>query len=190
MILHAVAEQGEPTQPWLVFLHGFSGDHREWQPVGQRFARANRLYVDLPGHGGSSAVRVKNFAEMDAALQATLLSYNILNYWLVGYSLGGRIAMHYACSRPEGLAGLIVEGGHPGLTNDAERESRWRNDEAWAQRFRELPLADVFTAWYSRALATLFMMLDTTRTGKTPRAWPRVWLRFCLLTYRTRYDLS
>lgn len=150
MILHAVAEQGESTQPWLVFLHGFSGDHREWQPVGQRFARANRLYVDLPGHGGSSAVRVNNFAEMDAALQTTLLSYNILNYWLVGYSLGGRIAMHYACSRPEGLAGLIVEGGHPGLTNDAECESRWRNDEAWAQRFRELPLADVFTAWYQQ----------------------------------------
>ena len=129
MILHAVAERGDPTQPWLVFLHGFSGDHREWRPVGERFTRANRLYIDLPGHGSSANVQVDGFADLDALLKATLLSYNILNYWLVGYSLGGRVAMHFACrSRADGLAGVIVEGGHPGLIDDAERAQRWRND--------------------------------------------------------------
>lgn len=151
MILHAVAERGDPKQPWLIFLHGFSGDHREWQPVGERFPQANRLYVDLPGHGGSAGVRVANFAAMADILKATLLSYNILNYWLVGYSLGGRIAMHYACcSRAEGLAGVIVEGGHPGLTHAEEREQRLRNDQQWAQRFAEQPLAEVFHAWYQQ----------------------------------------
>lgn len=151
MTLHAVVVHGDPAQPWLVFLHGFSGDHREWQPVGERFAQANRLYVDLPGHGGSAHLRVNNFAEMDARLRATLLSYNILNYWLVGYSLGGRVAMHYACrSRAEGLAGVIVEGGHPGLTDAAERAQRWRNDQQWAQRFAEQPLASAFAAWYQQ----------------------------------------
>ena len=151
MILHAVAERGEPTQPWLVFLHGFSGDHREWQPVGERFPQVNRLYVDLPGHGGSASLRVEDFTAMAEILKATLLSYNILNHWLVGYSLGGRIAMHYACcARPEGLAGVIVEGGHPGLTQAVEREQRLRNDRQWAQRFTEQPLADVFHAWYQQ----------------------------------------
>ncbi|EKP26762.1 acyl-CoA thioester hydrolase [Klebsiella michiganensis] len=29
MILHALAERGQPGHPWLVFLHGFSGDCRE-----------------------------------------------------------------------------------------------------------------------------------------------------------------
>lgn len=151
MILHAVAERGDPTQPWLVFLHGFSGDHREWQPVGERFTRANRLYIDLPGHGSSANVQVDGFADVDALLTATLLSYNILNYWLVGYSLGGRVAMHYACgSRADGLAGVIVEGGHPGLMNDAERAQRWRNDRQWAQRFAQQPLAEVFADWYQQ----------------------------------------
>lgn len=151
MILHAVAERGDPTQPWLVFLHGFSGDHREWQPVGERFTRANRLYIDLPGHGSSANVQVDGFADVDALLTATLLSYNILNYWLVGYSLGGRVAMHYACgSRADGLAGVIVEGGHPGLMDDAERAQRWRNDRQWAQRFAQQPLAEVFADWYQQ----------------------------------------
>lgn len=151
MILHAVAERGEPTQPWLVFLHGFSGDHREWQPVGEAFPRANRLYVDLPGHGGSSSLRVDGFDGVAEMLKATLLSYNILNYWLVGYSLGGRIAMYYSCcSRPEGLAGVIVEGAHPGLTDASARQQRLHSDQLWAQRFATQPLADVFHDWYQQ----------------------------------------
>ncbi|WP_052285091.1 2-succinyl-6-hydroxy-2,4-cyclohexadiene-1-carboxylate synthase [Kluyvera genomosp. 1] len=151
MILHAVAERGEPTQPWLVFLHGFSGDHREWQTVGEAFPRANRLYVDLPGHGGSASVPVSNFTEVAEMITATLLSYNILNHWLVGYSLGGRIAMHYACcSRPQGLAGVIVEGAHPGLTDADARQQRLHSDQRWVQRFADQPLADVFHDWYQQ----------------------------------------
>jgi len=151
MMLHAVAKSVDSAQPWLVFLHGFSGDNREWQPVGETFTQVNRLYVDLPGHGGSASVRVKNFAEVAERLKATLLSYHILNYWLVGYSLGGRIAMHYACcAQPEGLAGVIVEGGHPGLTEACERQQRLHNDQQWAHRFSSQPLAEVFKAWYQQ----------------------------------------
>lgn len=150
-MLHAVARPGKANQPWLVFLHGFSGDHREWQPVGEQFPDAPRLYVDLPGHGGSASCRVANFAQVCAALQATLLSYNILNYWLIGYSLGGRIAMTLACqARPAGLLGVVVEGGHPGLRNEDERRQRWQSDSAWAQRFSGEPLATVFDAWYQQ----------------------------------------
>ncbi|EEW0750860.1 TPA: 2-succinyl-6-hydroxy-2,4-cyclohexadiene-1-carboxylate synthase, partial [Escherichia coli] len=56
MILHAQAKHGKPGLPWLVFLHGFSGDCHEWQEVGEAFADYSRLYVDLPGHGGSAAI--------------------------------------------------------------------------------------------------------------------------------------
>ena len=153
MILHTVVEQGKATKPWLVFLHGFSGDHREWQPVGAQLGDFNRLYLDLPGHGDSTTVKVANFADMDVLLRATLFSYNILNYWLVGYSLGGRVAMHYAChSAGKGLAGVIVEGGHPGLTDASEREQRWCHDQHWAQRFTQLPLEQAFDAWYQQPI--------------------------------------
>jgi len=155
MILHAVAKAGEAGLPWLVFLHGFSGRGEEWTAVGERLSRHPRLYIDLPGHGGSSTVYARDFNEVCSLLHATLISYNILNYWLVGYSLGGRIAMYYGCQNlvgccqnPVGLKGVVVEGGHPGLTSAAAREIRWLSDARWAQRFRHEPLADVFNDWY------------------------------------------
>lgn len=150
MILHAVAKAGEADLPWLVFLHGFAGDNREWMAVGERFSRHPRLYIDLPGHGGSSAIYARDFNEVSLQLHATLYSYNILKCWLVGYSLGGRIAMLYACRHPAGLEGVIVEGAHPGLTYSTAREARWLSDARWAQRFRHEPLPDVFTDWYQQ----------------------------------------
>lgn len=154
MILHAVAKAGQDDLPWLVFLHGFAGDSREWMAVGERFSRHPRLYIDLPGHGGSSAVFARDVDEVCLQLSATLGSYNILKYWLVGYSLGGRIAMYYSCQHPAGLQGLIVEGAHPGLTHFAAREARWLSDGRWAQRFRHEPLADVFNDWYQQPVFT------------------------------------
>lgn len=148
MILHAVAKAGESELPWLVFLHGFSGCGQEWMAVGERFSRHPRLYLDLPGHGGSSALYARDFNEVCLQLHATLVSYNIHKYWLVGYSLGGRIAMYDSCQKPAGLQGVVVESGHPGLTQAAAREARWLSDAQWAQRFRQEPLADVFADWY------------------------------------------
>lgn len=111
MTLHAVAESGLPGYPWLVFLHGFAGDCHEWRTVGQAFGAYPRLYIDLPGHGGSAHITVNHFADVSELIKNTLNSYNILNYWLVGYSLGGRVAMFYVSQPREGLCGLVVEGG-------------------------------------------------------------------------------
>ena len=135
MTLHAVAEGGLPGYPWLVFLHGFAGDSHEWRTVGQALGAHPRLYIDLPGHGGSAHIAVNHFADVSELIKNTLNSYNILKYWLVGYSLGGRVAMFYVSQPREGLCGLVVEGGHPGLGDDNQRRLRRRSDAAWAERF-------------------------------------------------------
>ena len=49
MSLHARCEKGQSGYPWLVFLHGFSGDSREWQTVGAAFSAYPQLYIDLQG---------------------------------------------------------------------------------------------------------------------------------------------
>ncbi len=58
---------------------------------------------------------MQDFAGVNTLLQSTLNSYNIHKYWLIGYSLGGRVAMNFASQPRAGMRGLIVEGGHPGL---------------------------------------------------------------------------
>ncbi|EPH0680541.1 TPA: 2-succinyl-6-hydroxy-2,4-cyclohexadiene-1-carboxylate synthase [Klebsiella aerogenes] len=160
MTLNAAVESGQPGYPWLVFLHGFSGDRDEWRTVGEAFPAWPRLYLDLPGHGGSADIAADGFTGVSELLQATLNSYNILDYWLVGYSLGGRVAMNFACQPRAGLRGLIVEGGHPGLQDEASRQARLINDSAWAERFRREPLAQVFADWYQQPV---FASLDAAQ---------------------------
>lgn len=150
MILQGTPCAGAPGKPWLVFLHGFSGDRREWQLAGERLGDYPRLYLDLPGHGESASIAVSGFSDLSDLLNRTLVSYNILTYWLVGYSLGGRIAMYHACQRPKGLQGLIVEGAHPGLRDDQQRSRRRASDAHWAARFRHEPLEAVFVDWYQQ----------------------------------------
>ncbi|KAB0877038.1 2-succinyl-6-hydroxy-2,4-cyclohexadiene-1-carboxylate synthase [Cronobacter muytjensii] len=174
----------------VVWLHGFLGDQREWQQVAEACAQYDHLFIDLPGHGGSARCLASGFAHVSKLLTATLNSYNILNYWLVGYSLGGRIAMFHATQgETRGLRGLVVEGGHPGLCNAHEREARWLADQRWAQRLRTEPLATVLDAWYRQPVfatltdaqrqalialrarnnpAALAAMLEATSTGRQP----------------------
>lgn len=189
MILSGVQQVGKPGYPWLVFLHGFSGDRREWQRVGEGLSDYPRLYLDLPGHGGSRNLGVTGFDEMNTMLTRTLLSYNILKFWLIGYSLGGRIAMFHACQQPKGLLGVIVEGGHPGLQDAEARNARLASDRRWATRFRTEPLEKVFADWYQQPVfasltdaqrealitlrsqnngATLAMMLEATSLAVQP----------------------
>lgn len=60
MILSAAVDNGQPGYPRLVFLHGFSGDRNEWRKVGDAFPARPRLYLDLPGHGGSADIAVQD----------------------------------------------------------------------------------------------------------------------------------
>lgn len=191
MMLHAEARPGRRADlPCLVWLHGFLGGGQEWVGCQQGFADWPQLRVDLPGHGKSADIRADGFAGVDKLLRKTLISYNILNYWLVGYSLGGRIAMYHACL-PEtpGLQGLIVEGGNPGFADAQATEKRRLADALWAQRFREQPLQDVLRDWYRQPVfsslnkkqrgeliaqrsqnnpTALAMMLEATSSGVQP----------------------
>lgn len=140
---------GSGEQPWLVWLHGFLGSGADWQGVLPYCAGWPSLTIDLPGHGASRDITSQGFAQTGQQLQETLLAQGITRYWLIGYSLGGRIAMDYCCrQRPAGLQGLIVEGGHPGLPDEVARQQRIMHDRQWAQRLRAEPLAQVLADWY------------------------------------------
>lgn len=145
--------QSEQGKPWLVWLHGFFGNGDDWQAVTDQLADYPVLTVDLPGHGGSTGFSVRSMAEVNRLLTATLAAQGIHDYWLIGYSMGGRIAAYHATQTangqpPQGLRGLILEGAHPGLPQEEQCLGRWYHDRRWAERFRREPLADVLRDWY------------------------------------------
>lgn len=106
----AAASPGAPT---LVWLHGFLGNHREWLAQAQALPQYAHVLIDLPGHGDSAALTVDDFAQSDAALRDTLRAAGVTSYGLIGYSLGGRLAMYHGCQGAPGLWALAVEGETP-----------------------------------------------------------------------------
>ncbi|WP_168195881.1 2-succinyl-6-hydroxy-2,4-cyclohexadiene-1-carboxylate synthase [Nissabacter sp. SGAir0207] len=138
----------DDARPWLVFLHGLLGSAADWQAVAAQCHGWRTLALDLPGHGASAGISPSGFAALDQQLRATLRHRGVARYWLVGYSLGGRVAMYHATRQPAGLCGLVVEGGHPGLMTAAERQARLAHDQRWAQRLLQQPLETVLDAWY------------------------------------------
>ncbi|AYM91173.1 2-succinyl-6-hydroxy-2,4-cyclohexadiene-1-carboxylate synthase [Serratia sp. T13T92] len=149
MLASRVLQQGESQRPWLIWLHGLLGNNNEWRVIASRCEQWPSLAIDLPGHGDSADQSCLDFADVSKQITATLQQHNIERYWLVGYSLGGRIAMYHACcGEAQGLQGIVIEGGNPGLENEDLRAQRRAHDAAWAKRFRTERIKTVLADWY------------------------------------------
>lgn len=138
----------------VVFLHGLLGSQQDWQPIIQRlqhFPKIRPLTLDLPCHGASQALPCRHFEQARYFLHQTLTTLIAEPFYLVGYSLGGRLALDYLHHQPNRwLRGLLLEGANIGLTSETERQARWQADLQWAARFRQQPLETVLAAWYQQ----------------------------------------
>jgi 2-succinyl-6-hydroxy-2,4-cyclohexadiene-1-carboxylate synthase len=141
--------------PTYVLLHGFAGSPASWdQVVAGLPARARVLRPVLVGHAGpptpdtpaSFAAEVERLAKLIGAADAR-------GAHLVGYSLGGRLALGLVARDPDLAARVTVIGAHPGLAEDApEREERARADERWAQLLEREGSASFAAAWAAQPL--------------------------------------
>ncbi|WP_028109273.1 2-succinyl-6-hydroxy-2,4-cyclohexadiene-1-carboxylate synthase [Ferrimonas futtsuensis] len=135
-------------RPTLVLLHGFLGSAGDWQPVlpalEQHF---HCLALDLPGHGDNRCPLTQGpgFDEVCIHLESQLPQ---APFHLLGYSLGGRIALHLARRHPERLLSLTLESAHPGLTQESDRAQRRQADGQWQQLLQQHPLSDFLERWY------------------------------------------
>ncbi|STQ43843.1 2-succinyl-6-hydroxy-2,4-cyclohexadiene-1-carboxylate synthase [Ewingella americana] len=136
-------------RPWLVLLHGLLGSGEDWQSLLPHLGEFRCLLVDLPGHGRSASMTAAGFADVSQQLTATLQQLGIDDYWLLGYSLGGRISLYHACyGDTRGLHGVLVEGANPGLKTLRDRQQRRHHDQLWITRFRFQPIEQVLQLWY------------------------------------------
>lgn len=66
---------------------------------------------------------------------------------LMGYSLGGRLALHALLDRPDQWQAAIIISAHSGLSDSKEREKRLQNDKKWAERFETEEWTSLMQAW-------------------------------------------
>jgi 2-succinyl-6-hydroxy-2,4-cyclohexadiene-1-carboxylate synthase len=146
--------QEGPPERTVLLLHGFMGSGADWEDVVPALRRQGRcVSVDLPGHGASRGL--PGAYTMPAAAQAlgdVLDGLGVDRAALVGYSMGGRLALYFALHHPDRCRRLVVESASPGLRTAEEREARGVLDEALAARLEAGDLAAFVEDWYRQPL--------------------------------------
>lgn len=128
----------------IVFLHGFLGHPSDWNQVLVHLPSCEAHCIELPGHGSSPFVESFDF-----------LSPNE-QFHLVGYSMGGRLALGYASKYPHRIASLTIASAHPGLQTSQEKRQRLKEDTRWAEKLMTLPIDEFLSQWYDQPLFRSF----------------------------------
>ncbi|MCW3172104.1 2-succinyl-6-hydroxy-2,4-cyclohexadiene-1-carboxylate synthase [Shewanella subflava] len=145
---------GDPQLPAMVFLHGFMGAKEDWQPMMAKISQYfHCICIDLPGHGGNSFTLPHPglFSAAEHIIQ-TVNNLGYTEFHLVGYSLGGRIALQVARIQPQAILSLTLESAHPGLLSDDEKKQRAINDNNWADKLLSQPFEHFVQQWYQQAV--------------------------------------
>ena len=113
--------QGDP----LVLLHGFTGSSANWQA--ELFPDQQVIAPDLLGHGETEAPeQFSRYQMVLAAHDLVALTRRLVEppVNLLGYSMGGRLALFTALHYPDFAKRLILESASPGIADVQGRLAR------------------------------------------------------------------
>jgi 3-oxoadipate enol-lactonase len=114
-LYYEITGKGTP----LIFHHGFTCDHRNWNPQVDYFASKYRVITfDARGHGKSEVPDTIPYSyEEDLA---GLMDYlNIEKAVIIGHSMGGAPAFFYTLHHPDRVLGLVLAEGGAFLSDPA-----------------------------------------------------------------------
>ena len=101
------ADRWPGAGPTAVLLHAGVADRRSWYAVADRLAGGTSVVAyDRRGHGASASSDAP-YRDLDD-LVAVLAHVGGAPVWLVGSSMGGRLALDLALARPDLVAGLVL----------------------------------------------------------------------------------
>jgi 2-succinyl-6-hydroxy-2,4-cyclohexadiene-1-carboxylate synthase len=127
-----------------ILLHGFTHTGRSWAGVvGALGDRYPVLAPDIRGHGSASdrqPVTLEAVIDDIAALSPS-------RFTLVGYSMGGRIALHVALWLHPKVQRMVLIGASPGIADSAERQARHEADERLADEIERCGVEQFARRW-------------------------------------------
>ena len=142
-----IGGQGPP----LVLLHGFTGSAASWRAhLGAFRDKFETLAVELLGHGASDSPADPARFRMERCVEDLAAVFDHLGLQrvnLLGYSMGGRVALHLTAALSERIGALVLESASPGLAGQAERQARVASDEALANLIEQQGLEAFVEHW-------------------------------------------
>lgn len=134
----------------VVFAHGFTQTGRSWGRVvdalGSSFSDLHAIAPDLPGHGDSAELHCDLWQCADALVSVgDRASY-------VGYSMGGRVALHTALLHPDKVERLVLIGATAGIDDEAERTARRTSDNELADHIIRRSVPAFIDEWLAKPL--------------------------------------
>ncbi|WP_414574640.1 2-succinyl-6-hydroxy-2,4-cyclohexadiene-1-carboxylate synthase [Anabaena sp. CCY 9402-a] len=144
----------------ILFLHGFMGNIHEFDATIKLLAdNFSYLILDLPGHGNTQVSGVDNYYTMPKTAEAIIRLLDKLNIpkcFLVGYSMGGRLALYLTLNFPERFYKVILESTSPGLATEAEQIERIQRDAQIARKLArsvsKIDFAAFLFSWYNQPI--------------------------------------
>jgi 2-succinyl-6-hydroxy-2,4-cyclohexadiene-1-carboxylate synthase len=137
----------------LMLLHGFTAAANSWSDVQPALGSRFRLIMpDFLGHGRSDAPRDPARYRMERCVDdliSILDAMGLTRVHLLGYSMGGRVALAAALEHPRRFASVVLESASPGLATKTERRQRVLSDNELAE-FIEGEGVEQFVARWER----------------------------------------
>jgi 2-succinyl-6-hydroxy-2,4-cyclohexadiene-1-carboxylate synthase len=135
----------------LLLLHGFTGSAATWHPLVPHLGQTSTMImVDLLGHGKTEApVEWERYSILKSAADLKLLldRLTIEKVDLLGYSMGGRLAITFAATYPDRVRKLVLESTTPGLITPEERDARCQQDTILAAKIQSEGVHAFVESW-------------------------------------------
>jgi 2-succinyl-6-hydroxy-2,4-cyclohexadiene-1-carboxylate synthase len=121
-------------------------------------ASAQVIAIDLIGHGKSASPSSSSRYTLEWCardLLQLLDELHISEVDLLGYSMGGRVALHFALAARTRIRNLILESASPGIEDAGERSRRAQSDAALAERILANGIEFFVAEWERQPLLAL-----------------------------------
>lgn len=149
----AVKTAGNSHSPALLLLHGFAGRAQDWSVLVEHLQSDFFVIVpDLPGHGQSLAVDDPFDMSLEAiadALVHLLSALKVAKCSILGYSMGGRVALTLAVRHPHVVNTLVLESTTAGIIDDDARQKRRAQDLLLAKTIEQHGIEWFVNYWES-----------------------------------------
>lgn len=89
---------------------------------------------------------------------------------LVGYSLGGRLAMHLLAKFASSFFGAVIISAHPGLSGQSLKSARLKEDARWADDFEKASWDSLMERWNARSVFVSDVSTPTREEKSLKRA--------------------